>query len=51
MIAHIQKCSKFTKNFFFGKDTTFPEKPWNAIDVVKMVILPGCFYFLLPTEH
>jgi len=46
MIAHIQKCSKFTKNFFFGKNTTLPEKPWNAIDVVKMVILTGMLLFL-----
>ncbi len=46
MIADIKKCSNLTKNFFFGHDTTLPEKPWNAVDVVKMVIITGFLLFL-----
>ena len=46
MKKHFKKYSQLTKNFFFGHDTTLPEKPWNAVDVVKMIIVTGFLLFM-----
>ena len=43
------KCSKIVKQFFLGKDTSLPKKPWSAIDVVKMVILTGIILLIFGT--
>lgn len=46
-MMHIKKCSDLTKRFFCGTDTTLPNPPWKATDVLKMIILTGIILYVV----